>query len=237
MSDDKCPTDWQRLFGLAAYELTTPVAVVSGYARVLQSGKTDAWGEKQQKIFADLDRAAERAREVTEKMRLLQAFEAGQRWTTVEKTEISLESVIREAIATPGRRWDPLVAVDVLINPGETAVMAHAEPLKRAVVALVSWVCGELGRKQRYRMHIRIADSPEPSRDIVVAETAASHVPQSCQTRTWNVSTTTRTPPVSTCRWLHERSRRMEVESGGSKAPLVCASHCRCVDPLATARM
>jgi hypothetical protein len=103
----------------------------------------------------------------------LQAFETGPvRWSRAEKTEISLETVIRDAIATPGRRRDPEVAVNVLINPGETAVMAHADPLKRAVVAVVSWVCGELGRKHRDTMHIRIGDSPEPYRNIVVAETA-----------------------------------------------------------------
>lgn len=131
----------------------------------------DASPEKRRQIYAKLDQAAGHARQVTEKMRELQAFETGRRWTEVEKTEVSLENVIREAIATPGRRWDPEVAVDVLINPGETAVMGRAEPLKRAVIALVSWVCGELGRKQRYCMHIRIADSPGPFRNIVVAET------------------------------------------------------------------
>src|SRR3954471_15216116 len=105
-------------------------------------------------------------------MRQLQAFETGRRWTTLERTEVSLENVIRETIAAPGWRWDPEVAVDVLIDSEETGVMAHAEPLKQAVVAAVSWVCGELGRKQRHRMHIRIADSAEPYRNIVVAETA-----------------------------------------------------------------
>ena len=172
MNDDKWPTDWPRLFGLAAYELATPLSLVQGYARFLQSPKMDAFPEKHQNIYAELDRVAARALQVTQKMRELQAFETGRRWWAGEKTEISLENVIREAIATPGRWWDPQVAVDVLINPGETAVMAHAEPLKRAVVALLSWVCGELGRKQRYCLHIRIADSPGPSRNIVVAETA-----------------------------------------------------------------
>jgi hypothetical protein len=163
MNDDKWPTDWPRLFGLAAYELATPLSLVQAYARFLQSPKMDAFPEKHQNIYAELDRVAARALQVTQKMRELQAFETGRRWWAGEKTEISLENVIREAIATPGRWWDPQVAVDVLINPGETAVMAHAEPLKRAVVALLSWVCGELGRKQRYCMHIRIADSPGPS--------------------------------------------------------------------------
>lgn len=172
MNDDKSPTDWARLFELAAYELAVPLSVVGGYARILQSPKMDASREKQQNIYAELDRAAEQARQVIKKMRELQAFETGRWWTAVEITEVSLENVIREAIATPGRRWDPRVAVDVLINPGETAVMAHAEQLKRAVVALVSWVCWALAGEQRYCMHIRIADSPGPSRNIVVAETA-----------------------------------------------------------------
>ena len=171
MNDDKWPTDWSRLFGLAAYELIAPLMAVVGYSRILQSGKMDASREQRQIIYARLERAAERASQVLGKMRDLQAFETGRRWA-VEKTEISLEQVIREAIATPGRRWDPKVAVDLLINPGETAVLADAEPLKGAVVTLVSWVCEELGRKGRYCMHIRIADSPGPSRNIVVAETA-----------------------------------------------------------------
>jgi hypothetical protein len=49
--------------------------------------------------------------------------------------------------------------------------------------------------------------------------------PHTCRSparRAFGTSTTTRTSPVSTCRWLPERSRRMEVEFGGSKAPLVC---------------
>jgi hypothetical protein len=35
---------------------------------------------------------------------------------------------------------------------------------------------------------------------------------------------------VSTCRWRRERSPRMEVKLGGSKAPLVCGSRCPCLD-------
>jgi len=170
MNADKWPTDWPRLFGLAEYELRNHLGVVNGYARILQSRKMDA--SQQTLIYAELGRAAEQACQVIHKMRELQAFETGQWRTAVEKSEISLESMIRDVIATPGRRWDPQVAVDVLINPGETAVMAHAELLKRALVAVVSWVCGELGRKQRYTMHLRIADSPEPYRNIVVAKTA-----------------------------------------------------------------
>jgi light-regulated signal transduction histidine kinase (bacteriophytochrome) len=170
MNADQSPTDWARLFGLAAYELRNPLAVVGGYARILQSSKIDA--SRVTHIYAELERAAEQARQVMGKMHELQAFETGRWRTAAAKTEISLENMIRDVIAMPGRRWDPQVAVDVLINPGETAVMAHAEPLKRALVAVVSWVCGELGRKQRYTMHLRIADSPEPYRNIVVAETA-----------------------------------------------------------------
>jgi light-regulated signal transduction histidine kinase (bacteriophytochrome) len=172
MNDDKCPTDWPRLMELATYELRIPLTVVNGYARLLHSGRTGASSDERRHAYAELERAAKHAIQVVEKMQQVQALETGRRWTTGEKTELSLESVIRDTIAAPGWRWDPQVAVDVLITADETVVMAHAEPLKRAVVAAVLWVCGELGRKHRYRMHIRIADSPGPFRNIVVAETA-----------------------------------------------------------------
>lgn len=172
MNTDNWPTDWQKLFALALYDLKTPSAVITGYTRMLDSRNMDATREQQ--IYAEIKRAAQ-ASHVVWKMGELEALETRGLhgwWTAVEKAEISLEATIRDALATPGGRWDPEVAVDVLINPGETVVMAHAEPLKRALVSVVSWVCGELGRKQRYTMHLRIADSPEPYRNIVVAETA-----------------------------------------------------------------
>src|SRR4051812_32607375 len=159
MTNDKRQTDWPRLFALAVYELNTPMVVVHGYGRLLQSPRSP---DERQRMFVEMGRAADQACEVMAKIRELVALEAGRPWTIVEKTEISLGDVIRDAVSTPNRWWDARVATEVLIEPGETTVVAHLDPLKRAVVAVLSWICGELGRKERYSMHIRIADSPEP---------------------------------------------------------------------------
>src|SRR4051812_4487541 len=93
MNDAKWPTDWPRLLGLALYELTTPLPVVHGYARLLRSGKIGASPEERHHAYAQLEHAARRVSEVAVKVRQLQAFETGRRWTTVERTEVSLENV------------------------------------------------------------------------------------------------------------------------------------------------
>ena len=177
MSEEKGPTDWPKLFGMAAYELAVPSSIISGYARLLQSSKIETAGrDVQERLNREFIRAAahaaEQLQQVRFKMDALVRFETG-RSILRPKVETSLEDLIRDVIATPVWRLEPEVAIDILVSAGETPVMADAEELKRALSAVLWWVFRELGRKGRRTMHVRVADSPDgPSRDIVMAETA-----------------------------------------------------------------
>ena len=133
MDDDKRPTDWPRLFGLAAYELTTPLAVVRGYAGILQSPKMDASREERHNIYVKLARAAEQAGRVADTMRELEAFETGRRWTAVGRRARRLRSEFTpdasnqsSFVATTGGRIKPCVNppahVDVFADDENPAV-------------------------------------------------------------------------------------------------------------------
>jgi len=178
MSEEKSPTDWPALFGMAAYELANPSAVISGYAHMLHSPRMEAAGRfVQERVKREFIRAAgpaaEQVKQVRFKMDALVRFETG-RSILRKKVETSLEDLVRDVIATPpARPFELDVAIEILVSAGETAVMADAEELKRALSALLWWVFVELGRKRRRTMHVRVADSSEPLfRNIVVAETA-----------------------------------------------------------------
>ena len=177
MSEEKSSTDWPKLFGMAAYELAIPSTLISGYAGLLQSSKIETAGRdvqerlKRESVGAAV-RAAKQLRQIQFKMDALVRFETG-RSILRPKVGTSVEDLVREVIATPVWRLEPEVAIDILVSAGETAVMADAEGLKRALSAVLWWVFRELGRKGRRTMHVRVADSAEPpSRNIVMAETA-----------------------------------------------------------------
>ena len=176
MSADKSSTDWPALFAMAAYELVTPSSLIGGYAAMLQSPRIETAGRfVQERVKREFVRAAahaaEQLRQVRFKMDELVRFETG-RSILRQKAATSLEDLIRDVMATPVWRLEPDVAIEILVSPGETAVMADAEALKRALSAVLWWVFRELGRKGRRTIHVRIADSLEPrSRNVVMAET------------------------------------------------------------------
>jgi signal transduction histidine kinase len=129
------PPAKDRLLSLGVHEFRTPVTVISGYLRMLMTGRTGELTEGQRKMLQEMEKSTARLSALIAEMSDLSALEAG--GATFNLGSVDLGSLIEQEIAALPPLPDREVRV-VLSNqaPGAT-VRGDAVRLRTAVQSLL----------------------------------------------------------------------------------------------------
>jgi len=98
MNSNDAPTAWPRLFSSIVFNLRSPLAVITGYSRMLQSERVGPLTEQQRKVSQELEKTARRLQDMAAQMATLVSATEGRLQRQVEVVELG--SVVREAVAS-----------------------------------------------------------------------------------------------------------------------------------------
>jgi hypothetical protein len=129
-------TNWVWLVSGAMFEMKTPLSVVDGYARMLESEKIGAVTEKQRDALRALRKAAGDVREIVHALEGLASLEGA--WPRIETERVPLGPLLTEVADL----WffERCRPIDVRVSDQHDEVIGARRLLQRAVAGLCRWV-------------------------------------------------------------------------------------------------
>ena len=164
-------SEWPYLAYASMFEMRSPLRVIQGYARMLESERRGALSEDQRKMVTEIGRSVRTALAQLERLETLGQIEYRQTCgSSAQSGVVALGEILREAVAEVTARQYEGASVDLLPPDGDDRVMGDRILLKNALSGLVRSVI--IFRTQpELALSIQVVDRSDAfQRWIVMAE-------------------------------------------------------------------